>query len=146
MMEKLGTYEKALYFLKLVREEVKKSESLYGEEDAKILKQYYHYLQEGGARFYANQHCYAERVTPLIRLLTEKNKKVLDAGCCTGTETILGGILGMDVTGIYIKEERLDVAKKRIKYYENKMNIKINVNIKIEVIIRRKIFFFLQNI
>ena len=50
----------------------------------------------------------------------------------TGSEVILCGLLGADVTGIDIKEERLNVAKKRIKYYENEMNTKINVKFSLE--------------
>lgn len=129
----MGPYEKAAYFLSLVKEEVETCETFLTGKESETLKQYYPIKNTDFFKFC--QHRYAERMEPLIRIIEiGKMKKVLDAGCGTGSVAILCGILGADVTGIDISEERLNVAKKRIKYYGNKMNTKINVK------------FFLENI
>ena len=110
----LNAYNKALYFCFLVRDEIKNSSRLYGEEDAKILKEWYKTLTD---HFKFRSHYYALRVIHLFKNV-KKGRKILDAGCGLGTEAILCGILGGKVTGIDIQEKRINLAKKRLIYYE----------------------------
>lgn len=130
----MNPYEKASYFINLVKEEVETCEAFLNERKELI---YYSSLINTNERLFKYyQHRYAERVKHLVKVVENGIKKVLDAGCGTGSEVILCGLLGADVTGIDIKEERLNVAKKRIKYYENKMNTKINVKFSLENILK----------
>lgn len=129
----MNPYEKASYFINLVKEEVETCEAFLNERKELI---YYSSLIKNERLFKYYQHRYAERVKHLVKVVENGIKKVLDAGCGTGSEVILCGLLGADVTGIDIKEERLNVAKKRIKYYENKMNTKINVKFSLENILK----------
>ena len=56
----------------------------------------------------------------------KKGTKILDAGCGAGNEAILSGLLGGKITGIDINKTRLNLAKKRVAYYENRFNKKID--------------------
>jgi SAM-dependent methyltransferase len=53
--------------------------------------------------------------------------KVLDAGCGLGTECILFALCGGDVTGIDLREERLRIAPKRARFYEQKLSTPLRV-------------------
>lgn len=121
-----GFIRKSSTLFKSYKKEVETSETFLNEQESQVLKQYYHSTMKSKDYFKFSQHVYAERVKYLVRITkTGKAKKVLDAGCGLGSEVILCGILGADATGIDIKEERLHVAKKRVKYYENTLNTKI---------------------
>jgi len=56
------------------------------------------------------------RLTYLVKNIKD-NIKILDAGCGTGTETLLCGFLGGNVLGIDISKKRLNVAQKRKNYF-----------------------------
>jgi len=49
-----------------------------------------------------------------------KHPRILDAGCGLGSHAIFLSLLGADVVGIDLSKERLDVANKRVKYYQEK--------------------------
>lgn len=119
-------YQKALYFFNLIWEDIQNSDKLYGKEDAIALKRYYSYIKKETAYFNYIQHRYAERVKYLI-INVKKNIKILDAGCGTGSEAILSGILGGNVFGVDFDKKRLNIANKRVKNFENKLKMKINV-------------------
>ncbi len=48
-------------------------------------------------------------------------------GCGYGSETILCSVLGAKVLGIDISEDRIEIAKKRVKFFSNKLNNAIDV-------------------
>jgi len=83
------------------QEEVRDSKKLYGVTNSGQLKQYYFNLLK--KRDYANyiKYLYIDRVIPLVKNI-RKDIKILDAGCGLGTESLLCGILGANVTGIDI--------------------------------------------
>lgn len=116
------------------QEEVRDSKKLYGLTNSGQLKQYYFNLLK--KRAYSNyiKYLYIDRVIPLVKNI-RKDIKILDAGCGLGTESLLCGILGANVTGIDISKERLNVAKNRIKFYENKFQTKLNVQFHYENIL-----------
>ncbi len=118
-------YHKALSFYNLIRDEIKNSTQLYGKEDAETLRDYYQNIVTNEIRYnYICRH-YASRIIPLIKNI-KSYSEILDVGCGTGSESILCGILGGTVLGIDISKERIGIAKKRIKYFENKLNKEIN--------------------
>ena len=135
----MDPYEKAAYFRTLIQEEVETCEIILTKNESLILKAYYSSTMKNKDWFKLSQHVHAERVKHLVRIVeARKAKKILDAGCGLGSEAILCGILGADVTGIDITEERLNVAKKRVKYYEDKLNTKIVVKFALENILKHQ--------
>lgn len=135
----MDPYEKAAYFRTLIQEEVETCETFLTKNESLILKASYSSTMKNKDWFKLSQHAHAERVKHLVRIVeTGKAKKTLDAGCGLGSEAILCGILGADVTGIDITEERLNIAKKRVKYYEDKLNTKIVVKFALENILKHQ--------
>lgn len=124
-------YNKTENFFNFIRNEIKNSNRLYGKEDAVKLKDYYPNIQDKKPYFRYIRHYYALRVMHLIRNI-KKNKKILDVGCGTGSEAILCGIFGGKVTGIDIDGHRINIAKKRVKYFEHLLEIKIDIDFFIE--------------
>lgn len=127
-------YNKAINFYDLIKEEIIKSNLLYGEEDANKLKIYYTNLYKDKELNNFRRHYYGLRVMHLIRNIRD-NKIILDAGCGTGSEAILCGILGGKIVGVDISGEQLILAQKRVKYYENKLNININIRFSVKNIL-----------
>ena len=121
----LDAYYKALSFCNLIKDELSMSSKIYGEDDAESLKQAFHILLKRRDYFEFYKYIYASRIMHLIRNI-QKDSKILDAGCGIGTEAILCGILGGNAIGVDISR-RLDFARKRIKFYENKSKNKIKV-------------------
>ena len=116
------------------QEEVRDSKKLYGATNSGQLKQYYFNLLK--KRAYSNyiKYFYIDRVIPLVKNI-RKDIKILDAGCGLGTESLICGILGANVTGLDISKKRLNIAKNRIKFYENKFQTKLNVQFHYENIL-----------
>jgi len=121
-------------FFDYTQEEVRDSKKLYGVSNSGQLKQYYFNLLK--KRTYSNyiKYLYIDRVIPLVKNI-RKDIKILDAGCGLGTESLICGILGANVTGLDISKKRINVAKNRIKFYENKFQTKLNVQFHYENIL-----------
>lgn len=92
-----------LHFFNLIREELKFSEKLYGKKNGNMLKKYYSNIRRGEHYFKFAQHHYSEKVIHLIKNVS-KGRKILDAGCGVGSESILCGILGGSVVGVDLKQ------------------------------------------
>ncbi|MHA1413856.1 MAG: class I SAM-dependent methyltransferase [Promethearchaeota archaeon] len=122
-------------FFNLIWEEIKNSEQLYGKNNSEILKRYYFNLIKDEQYFRYIRYFYVERLLPLLKNIN-KNLKILDAGCGLGTEAILCGILGSEVTGIDISKERLDLAMLRKKFFEKQYNKEIKVSFSYENILK----------
>jgi len=122
----LNALKTGFAFFNMVREEVIKSPNLYGGIASKRLLKYYSSLYKNMEYSDYALYRYAQRVIYLINNI-KKGTKFLDAGCGTGSEAILGGILGGDVVGIDINGDSITTAEKRLKYYESKLKKKINV-------------------
>lgn len=52
------------------------------------------------------------------------DKKCLDCGCGVGTETVLLGLKGANVSGIDVNKNRLKEAQRRLRYYTKIFNFK----------------------
>ena len=113
-----GSYGKARYFYNLVvSKEYNTSYSYLTEEEAKSLSWYYHTKHNNiRQRFFSHRH--AQRVEHLINAITQ-GTRVLDAGCGFGSESILCGIVGAQVVGVDLIEPWLNIARKRLKFYES---------------------------
>ena len=125
-IELIKNYEIASLFFTEIKKEIIVSEKTYGSVDADQLKNYYQYSSKSEANFKYSRHRYADTIQVLIHNI-KKDYKVLDAGCGVGSESILCSLLGGSVIGIDISN-RLDVAKKRISYYEDRFNATLNID------------------
>jgi len=121
-------YQQASLFLSIIREELEICDSFLRPQESKEFRQYYHYLENTGGRhlsYWQNQ--YAPKVQYLVGS-SKPGSKVLDAGCGLGTEAILSGILGAEVSGIDLSIERLTIADKRAKFYQQQLGRLLTVN------------------
>ena len=124
-----SAYQKASYFLSLVKQALELCDNFLQPKESKDFRHYYHYLNNiSEHRLSYWQNSYAQRVQCLLESITI-GTRVLDAGCGLGTETILAGILGADVIGVDLSQERLSVACKRLKFYQQQIDKPINVNL-----------------
>ncbi len=57
----------------------------------------------------------------------KKNIRILDVGCGYGSEAILCSAIGGKVLGIDLSEDRIAIAKKRVKYFENKLERDLDI-------------------
>ena len=122
-------YEKARYFCTLVIQELGIHHSFLTPEEAASFAKYYGNLDtKGDNRRNHFIHRHAQRVQHLVSVATE-GKKVLDAGCGLGSESILCGILGAQVTGVDLMEPWLNTAKKRVQFYEGLLGRKISTEL-----------------
>ncbi len=128
-------YKKIDNFYTRLRKEVLNSDIIYKNKAKYPLKAYYTNIQKSTSYVNYIRHYYIQRVLPLIKNV-ENKKKILDAGCGVGTESILCGIFGGDVLGVDIKKDRLELAKQRIIYYEKENNKKLNIKFKFENIFK----------
>ncbi|KKK73552.1 hypothetical protein LCGC14_2892680 [marine sediment metagenome] len=126
-LEDQREYNHALRLADLIHDELKLSEENYGNLDAKILKKYYSNFLKSKNHFLFAKHLYALRISYLIKHI-QKDYKVLDAACGIGTEAIISGLLGCQVDGIDINKSRLNLARKRLEYYNKKSGKHLNVD------------------
>lgn len=62
---------------------------------------------------------YAQRRGPLVRaILDQREPRVFDAGCGYGSESFLFAALGAKVLAVDLEEERMVIARRRQRYYE----------------------------
>jgi SAM-dependent methyltransferase len=63
---------------------------------------------------------YAARLAPVISALRAKGRpRILDAGSGCGSEAILFGLLGADVTGVDVVSFRTEYARSRLPFYRD---------------------------
>lgn len=126
-----NSYIRALTFWNLVSIEVKLSHKLYGKKDSEALKEYYKNIYNEKQYNKYISHYYAMRLTYLVKNIKD-NIKILDAGCGTGTETLLCGFLGGNVLGIDISKKRINVAQKRKNYFIEEFKKEMAVEFKLK--------------
>lgn len=105
-------------------------------DEYKILKAYYHELNYKTVEHVA--HWRAILLQHVVKHIVSYQKPpwILDAGCGLGSELIFFSLLGAKVVGIDINRERLDIAKKRVKYYEEKYNRLLHVEFHLKSILK----------
>jgi len=126
LKEMPSPYEKISYFFNLLKQEVETYENFLSMEQIKSFKAYYGFVNRDKFYFMHLKDRYCSYVQHLVNSI-DLNTRVLDAGCGYGSESILCGFLGANVSGVDLREERLDVARERLKCYESKLNKRINV-------------------
>lgn len=117
-LDRLKSFDKGIYFANIITRERSTSKSFINDENFQNYLQYYSKL--------SNRYRFAIRVEPLIKSVYN-DIKILDAGCGFGTESILCGVLGARVTGLDLSKARIGIAKRRLEYYEKKLNTKLDV-------------------
>lgn len=123
-----NSYQKASCFLDMLKHELEICHQFLDAEESRYFRRYYgSILNDEPQRLLYYQDRYAQGVQYLVGSLTP-NTKVLDAGCGTGSESILSGILGASVTGVDLSKERLAVAEKRLFFYQGQIGKSINVH------------------
>jgi len=79
-------------------------------------------------------HYFARRIKNAVKLIIESRggtkPNVLDCGCGFGSESIAFGLLGAKVFGVDLSTERINVARKRLNYYDDRYADKLDVNFK----------------
>jgi len=123
--------QKISQFLRYLRNEIENCDEIYGKEISGSLKAYYTMYRKKGKAFDFAQFYYKKRVTPLVKNIYS-GLAILDAGCGVGTESILFSSFGGKVTGVDIKESRIETAKKRKEYFEKKLNTHLEIQFKFE--------------
>ena len=119
-------YEKARHFFTLLFKEVGISHSFLTEEERKLFAWYYGNLEPRDvARRNHFCHRHSQRVQHLVNVATD-GQKILDASCGLGSEAILCGTLGAHVIGVDPLEQYVNVAKKRLKIYEQALGRRIS--------------------
>ncbi len=134
MKEKLGAfqelptpYQKASCFWDMLKYELEICHQFLDAEESRYFRTYYgSILNAEPQRLSYYQDRYAQGVQHLVGSLAP-GIKVLDAGCGTGSESILSGILGAIVTGVDLSRERLAVAEKRLIFYQEQIGKPISV-------------------
>jgi SAM-dependent methyltransferase len=73
-----------------------------------------HYPAKLAATIYANR-----RTHPIDNILETERATVCDAGCGYGSESFLFGALGAKVLAVDLSSDRITIARKRQRYYED---------------------------
>lgn len=105
-------------------------------DEYKILKTYYSGLNSKNVKHIA--HSQARLLVHIIKYVRSSLEppRILDAGCGLGSHAIFFSLLGADVVGVDLSEERLRIANKRIKYYEQKYNTPLRVKFYLKSVLR----------
>jgi 2-polyprenyl-3-methyl-5-hydroxy-6-metoxy-1,4-benzoquinol methylase len=106
----------------------KNSEKYLNKIQTRNLIQYYrNYNRHTIEQF---SYYYGLRSQNSVDLINNSEKKIfiLDAGCGLGSMSIFFSLLGAEVYGIDLSKNRIEIANRRVKYYEKKFRTKLNVN------------------
>ena len=74
---------------------------------------------------------YGYTLSRLLRQRRDGTLRFLDAGSGFGTEVLLFALAGAQVTGIDLREERHEVARKRARFYEQQLDLPLNVDFRL---------------
>ena len=126
--------EKLKRFLDLFLEEIDYYKKNVINEDIIGFKKYYNNFlnsSQSKRQFFFNR--YIKRLYPFVNLIFNfKNgtPKIIDAGCGFGTESIILAYLGAEVIGFDLRTQRIEFAKRRVKFYESKLETPLKVTFK----------------
>ena len=131
-----------VYHRQLLREAAVAEEFL---NKGDLLKQYMSTLSRlvvDGEHNHIIEYHFANRLQDVIAVILDEDRPiVLDAGCGLGTESLLFGLLGAEVLAVDIHPTRMEVAKRRKKWYQ--CNVYANLRLRF---IQRDIIQFLTEI
>jgi len=105
-------------------------------EEYKVLKEYYRAWNLETVKYFA--HSEARLLNYVIKYIMSypRPPRILDAGCGLGSQAIFFSILGADVMGVDLNKERLDIANKRVKYYQEKYGKTLHVKFHLKNILK----------
>lgn len=96
-------------------------------EEYKVLREYYREWNLETFKYFVYSQTRLLRHIVKYIMSQPQHPRILDAGCGLGSQAIFFGILGADVTGVDLNRERLDIANKRVKYYQEKYGEPLHV-------------------
>ena len=109
------------------------------DEQYQILATYYRNLKNNRSLRPFYRYNWTQRVKPLVETLGTNSKhdrrlRFLDAGCGTGTESLLCATLydNVDVVGVDITQERLTTARHRIEAHAQRLGRDMNLSFRSE--------------
>jgi SAM-dependent methyltransferase len=118
----------ALTFHRGLQAEVLENRSALDPVQYTDFSRYYRSLRDHTSLYPFYRYNWTRRVTPMLEIVTGLPRRgtpwrVLDAGCGMGTESIFWSTLRSDVeiVGVDIHSERLDVARARQRAYERRL-------------------------
>ena len=115
-------FEIGFQFSQQLIEELEDAGHVLNSQELSYLRNYYHGFLRGEEQRSIRRLYYARRLQDVLdKLLCDPQRPlIIDAACGLGSTSILFGLLGADIVGIDINAERLNIAQKRVKYYERK--------------------------
>ena len=102
----------------------------------KTLETYYHRFNFASIKYLAHSEARLLRHVVEKIVNSQQTPKVLDAGCGLGSHAIFFSFLGADVVGVDLDEQRLNIARKRVKYYQEKYGRELNVKFYLKNILK----------
>lgn len=121
-------YDIARYWQIVIKQELNECNHFLNPNECKTFKNAYkRFILSDSKGFLYRQDRYAQAVQFLIDPHVE-NINILDAGCGTGSESILCGIFGANVTGIDLSDIRVAIANKRLDFYNRQLDRNLAVN------------------
>lgn len=134
-LEKLPTpYQKASQFWDVVKRELEIYHRFLDPEESGQFRKYYNAMVNADHRHLLYHRDRNAQVQQYLIGSLAPGIKVLDAGCGTGSESILCGILGASITGIDLSMERLAVAEKRLIFYQEQIGKPVDVSFRAQSI------------
>jgi 2-polyprenyl-3-methyl-5-hydroxy-6-metoxy-1,4-benzoquinol methylase len=93
----------------------------------KVLQEYYQGLNPATVKCYSYSEARLLKEVIGMILKNPQHLHILDAGCGLGSHAIFFSLLGAIVVGVDVNEERLNIANKRVQFYQDKYNRTLNV-------------------
>lgn len=125
---KQSSFEFIEHFCCLLGEELKYQKEKV--QDYLAIQSYYKNLfHEGDRLLSVGVLGYADNLLTMVDEISKLPRpvRILDAGCGYGTESLLFSILGCEVTGIDLVPERIDIARRRVKFYQERFDFPLPV-------------------
>ena len=134
MGPKTDTTENLTAFHELLSDESVADGGPLSHPEKEIFSRYYRSLRKGPGRQRFCRHYYVEKMRPVVSLIQQHGNpvRILDAGCGLGTECLLFAALGCEVYGVDLREDRVNIALKRRKYYEDLVQRELNIQFMLE--------------
>jgi 2-polyprenyl-3-methyl-5-hydroxy-6-metoxy-1,4-benzoquinol methylase len=136
----LDSYRASWMLFKVLSDELefhRKSRKYLDSDEFRVLQTYYsNWIKFGNTSIFG--HYFALRLEKAVDFVKTGAVEILDCGCGLGSESIALGLLGSRVTGIDLNKERVSIAQKRIRYYNEVYKIKLHVNVFIKNLWRYK--------
>lgn len=117
-------------YLNIIKEELSSQYNIYPEDQLATYDRYIspHYRFDTPLHYLSTKYGLLSEYEKILgELCSGKEIKILDCGCGVGSQSILFGLLGAEVTGVDLFRDRLELAKSRKVFFEGKTGKKIKV-------------------